>query len=409
MKKLFIGISAALLLTLTVSTYAEVQNVKVGGELRMRAYSLVDWRSDPLTPSQKDSYGWLATRALVDIEADLTDNVSAVVELQGEGVWGTLVTDDVIDDSWEVEIKQAYVKMSELYYSPLTLKLGRQYLDFGTFLVTDAEKEFVYDAARVTLDFYPWIIDGVYAKLVETLDAKDDMDFYMANVRYEAEQFAIEGYALGINDCSDVGYKPIALGLVGSGSPMEGLDLHGEATYETGDWSDGNDLSAWSIEVGGSYVFEAAWEPAVSLRYIYASGDDNPNDSDMKSFQEFFEYDYYGYAFSPRRSNIQMINASLSVLPMENLTLIADYYYYLQAEKVVDIVGDAFQDNGGYLMATNGTSDKLGSEIDIIAEYDYSEDVSTQLYVAWFIPGDAYSSPADDTIVEIRGEILVSF
>ncbi|MDP8218232.1 MAG: alginate export family protein [Candidatus Theseobacter exili] len=402
--------SAALVLCLATSGYAETQNVKVSGELRTRGYQLIDWKipneDGTLT---KETHGWFHTRALVDVEADLTDNVMVAVEIEGLGTWGSaLVEDPSTWRDWSVNLEQAYVKLSELYYTPLTAKIGRQYIGLSTFLVTDAEKRFTYDAFAAALDFYPWTVFGCYAKLAESMELDQDFDIYVLDVRYEAESFAIDGFVIyEQEDVTDA--KPLIFGLVGTASPLQSLDLHGEIDFEMGDANSSQDLEAWALELGGAYIFDAAWEPAVSLRYIFGSGDDDPADGKVKNFNEIGEYDYLGYAYSPIRSNIHIINASLSVLPMENLTLIADYYHYIQAESVAQSMGDIIQDNGGYLPLTNGTSDKLGNELDLIAEYDYSEDVSTQLYVAWFMPGDAYSSPADDTIVEIRGEILVSF
>jgi hypothetical protein len=59
---------------------------------------------------------------------------------------------------------------------------------------------------------------------------------------------------------------------------------------------------------------------------------------------------------------------------------------------------------------TNGSEKTLGNELDLIAEYDYTEDVSTQLYLAWFWPGDAYSdTTGKEDAYEVRGEIIVSF
>ena len=411
MKKLVIGIVAALAVSVAASSFAETQNVKVSGELRMRGYQLIDWKvvGDDGSVTKK-TYGWFATRALVDIEADLTDNVMVGVELEGLGTWGeALYSSQMVDEDWSVDLKQAYAKFSELYYTPLTVKVGRQYLGgLGTFMVTDAEKEYTFDAIRATLDFYPWTIEGIYAKLQDTGVIDEDYDFYMVNGRYEAEIFAVEAFLMYLKEES-TDAKPVIVGLLGSVSPMQALDLHAEVDIERGDANSTQDLEAWALELGGSYIFDAAWEPAVSLRYVYGSGDDNPTDGKNKNFVEGAEYEYLGYAYSPVRSNIHIINASLSILPMENLTLIADYYHYIQAETVAQTMGDILQDNGGYMPLTNGTSDKLGNEIDLIAEYDYSEDVSTQLYVAWFLPGDAYNSPADETVVEIRGEILVSF
>ena len=64
-------------------------------------------------------------------------------------------------------IDEAYVQLNEVFYTPATLKLGRQYLHYGHGLIlSSAEQEYNYDAGRLVLDYYPLTIDLVGAELV---------------------------------------------------------------------------------------------------------------------------------------------------------------------------------------------------------------------------------------------------
>lgn len=387
--------------------YAEVQNVKVSGELRLRAY-----HQDNITDvsdAGDDDFGWLENRAILEVQADLTDNTLVVVELTGEGAWGTTSSQPIFAGNkgdFEVGVTQAFVQMSEAFYSPLTLKIGRQYINVGNgWLLSDAERANNFDLITGVLDYHPWTIWGVYGKVAETAIADDDVDLWLTNAQYAAESWTAEAYLIAVVDESAANDQPLSLGLRGDATPSDALDIWGEFTYQLGE-SGAADYDATAFEVGATYMLNLAWEPALSVRYIFASGDE-AGSADNEGFNELFEYDYYGYAFSPARNNIHIINAQVSVLPMDNVTLVADYYYYMQDETVIASAGDAAQDNGGVSALTNGLDDQLGSEIDFVAEYDYSDDVSTQVYVALFFPGDAYS--VDDTALEVRGEILVSF
>ena len=446
MKKILSSITLFLVLSMFVT--AEVQNVKVSGELRNRGvYStnLLD-TSDDAIPD--DEIGYFAQRARINVEADLTDNVLVGVELEASGVVGDKtvvrnsdgttdiegnfkldeaqnnVTDDATaelsqgrrqKDGYEVGMSQAYVQASELFYTPLTAKVGRQYMNFGKgFLISDNEHEINFDAIRTTWDFYPIIVDAVYARLAErssqdllAVDA-DDESMFVFNGHYAADRWNAEAYVITLVD-GDTHYQPVTLGMRGDVWPTEPLQLWAEADYQFNQYTSSQDLSAWAATLGGSYTFEFTWHPALSLGYTIASGDEDPTNlsDDYEGFQELFEYNYYGYAYSPRLENIQFINAKLSVLPLENLTLALDYYHYWQLEEVAMQMTDSFQDNGGVATFTNGSDSDLGNEIDVVAGYDYTEDVSTQLYLAWFLPGSAYEP--DDTAFEIRGEILVSF
>ena len=441
MRKFVALFALALVIAFATGAYAEVQNVKVGGDIRIRAnYSENIVSLDDSTDS--DEYGFIEQRTRVIVEADLTDNVAVCAVVEAQGNWGDeynyagLGLD--IRKEWDAGFSEAWVQLSELYYSPLTLKLGRQYLHYGTgFIISSAEYENNFDAVRAILNFDPWTIDVVYSKLAETTSADTDVDLWGGNIRYTADTWALEGYVWGAVDdgltlitavsttypvVADADgnlaatpvttiatlkpeIEPVVFGIRGDITPIENMDLWGELAYETGELLD-VDLGAFAADLGGTYCFaDVAWRPTIGLAYTFAQGDKKRGDC----FYEFFEYDYYGYCYSPLTTNIHIINANLMVEPVEKLALILDYYHYLQDSKLAMSMGDPYQDNGGVAAVTNGTDKALGNEVDVIAEYDYTEDVSTQLYLAWFWPGDAYSAPADDDAYEIRGEIIVSF
>jgi hypothetical protein len=436
MKKIIALLALALVVAFATGSYAEVQNVKVGGDIRIRA--TYEAHEDDLTNHEGDSLGFINQRTRVITEADLTDNVAVNATIEANGLWGQ---DDVVDTvnwfdqrkEWVAGFSEAWVQLSELYYTPLTVKIGRQYLNYGRgFIVSSNEYELNFDAVKAVLNFEPWTIDGVYAKLVETSDptplfrdAGYDIDLWGGNVHYAADTWNIEGYVWGVANKdvpSDLAAKPLVFGIRGDVTPVENLDLWGELSYETGDISDPytlesmlltalgldakQDISAFGTDLGGKYTFaNVAWKPTIGIEWAWAQGDE-----DDASYQPLFQYNYWGYCFSPRFSNIHIINANLTVEPIEKLALILDYYHYLQDKAISQIVGNPAIDNGGVMALTNGSEKTLGNELDLIAEYDYTEDVSTQLYLAWFWPGDAYSdTTGKEDAYEVRGEIIVSF
>jgi len=401
MKKLIFLSVLALAIAFVTSAYAEVQNVKVGGNIRIRPY--YSNNLNDLSDASGTDYGFIQQRTRVIVEADLTDNVAVNASLEANGLWGdtSSSTPFASDKDWNTSVNEAWVQLSELYYTPLTLKLGRQYLNYGTgFIISSAEYENNFDAARAVLNFEPWTIDLVYSKLLETSATNKDLDLWGGNARYAADKWNIEGYFWGlVKKGTDNTYLP---GIRGDITPIENLDLWGEFTYAFND----GDMDAIGANLGAKYQFaNTTWKPTIGLAYAYGAGDK----AGVDVFPDTAEYNYYGYAYSPALSNIHIFNANLTVQPVEKLALTLDYYHYLQDEKMKMNMADSNQDNGGISALTNGTDDALGDELDIIANYDYTQDVSTQLYLAWFMPGDAYSSPNDDDAYEIRGEIVVSF
>lgn len=443
MKKLLVLLIAVGMLGLfSTALLAEVQNVRLGGDIRVRGFytkNLYDLDSN----SDDDDF-YIRQRSRISAEADLTDNVWAVATVEADGSWGQEVVEydaasdtfSKSDNEWDVNIAEAYLQLSEIFYSPWTTKIGRQYLNYGRgFLISSREWENKFDAWRNIFDFYPWTVDIFYSRLVESDQhafgiggapkAADDTDLFGLNLNYQADLWTMEGYVFGVRDefgedYADAKQAPIAVGLRFDASPVEAFDFWAEFAYELGKYqdvgmADSENIRAFGANLGAVYVFDVTWEPAIALAFTYASGDDG-EDADNprgKMFDPMFNYNYYGYAFSPYLSNISIINAQLSVIPSEDSTLVFDFFFYTQNEEVSMVMGDPNQDNGGVSALTNGEDKDLGMELDLIFEYAYTEDVALQGLVGWFKPGDAYNMPGNDEdpddVFEARAEIIVSF
>ena len=201
----------ALAIAIAVPAYAETQNVKVSGSIDAYAfyrgdYDLLSGNDQSVVPAggatrgatananqQSNSDSFFRTNTQVEVSADLTDNVSTVVNVVNQRDWnandlvtGTTAAATTANTSvseFDIELDLAYVKMKEIFYSPLTLTVGRQDMWFGRgFIignnvrawdqqgVVEANEYAVttaFDAVRATLDFNPWTIDLVYSKIAE--------------------------------------------------------------------------------------------------------------------------------------------------------------------------------------------------------------------------------------------------
>ncbi|MDP8214693.1 MAG: alginate export family protein [Candidatus Euphemobacter frigidus] len=432
---LVLGMLAAFSATLK----AEVQNVRLGGDIRTRMYYTKNLYSVDQEDDQDDFFFRQRTR--VSAEADLTDQIWVVSTVEADGVWGQqVVKQDATGytkerNEWDVNVAEAYIQLSEIVYSRWTAKLGRQYLNYGRgFLISSREWEYKFDCWRNILDFFPWTIDLFYSRLVESdraamgggiVKAADDEDLFGLNLNYQADYWTLEGYVFGKRDqfgedYGDAKQAPIAVGIRFDASPVEAFDIWGEFAYELGKYqsttmAEDESMRAFGFDLGAVYVFDVAWQPAIALSYTYGSGDkgEDAANPDQKTFDPLFNYNYYGYAYSPKLSNIGILNAQLSVLPSEAVAFIIDFYYYTQSKDRAMPMGNEDMDNGGVSAKTNGEDKALGMELDAILEYDYTEDVSLQLVGAWFKPGKAYDLPTNDEdpddVVEIRAQVLASF
>ncbi|MDP8229941.1 MAG: alginate export family protein [Candidatus Gorgyraea atricola] len=318
---------------LAAPAFAEVQNVKVSGDIdsKMIYRADYDFLADDTGEgtSVKDNDVWFMTTTRVRIDADLTDNVSTTVRVVNERDWDEEYADAIdsgnVSDGarTDIDLDLAYVTLKECFYSPLTVTIGRQNLLFGNALVvgdpTTNDSEGVarlaaddlstikaFDAIRATLDYSPIVVDLIYSKIdaqvqlvattAGTAQPRDDMDLWGVNVAYDFDNeynAAVEGYFFsrrdrrGVINTTEVGGADVCdvFGVNGNLAPVDGLLLSGEVAIQRGDYLDIQsttpdriiDRDAWALDLALAYdglSDSVSFLPGLSLRtaYAYRSG-----------------------------------------------------------------------------------------------------------------------------------------
>ena len=235
--------------------YAEVQNIKISGDIEAKAVYrdnydlegglLIQGSQQPDERRSDDKDSFLMSIVRLRLDADLTDNVSAAIRLANLRDWdadrnmdsgvaaaGLLGVQNAnnVDDA-SIILDLAYVTLKEMLYSPLTLVIGRQELLYGSGLIigpglyqnpnnsieyADLGALHGYDAVRAILDYDPWTFDLLMAKMVEgddTMNAQwtagamgadrdSDTDLYGLNVGYTFGSYdaEMEGYLFAMRD-----------------------------------------------------------------------------------------------------------------------------------------------------------------------------------------------------------------
>lgn len=280
---------AALVSVFVICTpaFASVQNIKINGSIEERAIYINNYdlknkslestyfgvysanNQDGGAAIDSDSANFILSTVRVGIDSDLTDNVSASIELANQSQWGD--TFNILPNG--ISLNRASITLKEFFYEPLTLKIGRQDLIFGRGfivgpgLLRDPNGIFpipvdngtysypdlllvvagrpisgalarqysifnYYDAIRATLDLDPWTIDVIYSKILQTGTAHDDEDLAGVNIAYRFDSYnaKMEGYYFYDNDdifLSDLGYgRNITVVFNG----FTGLNLDGDTT-----------------------------------------------------------------------------------------------------------------------------------------------------------------------------------
>jgi hypothetical protein len=477
----------ALVFAVSAVAYAETQSVKVSGDIALRAFARGDYdlrSGDPepdgviLATESNDWATYLLSTAEVQIDADLTDNVSGVIRLVNQRVWGDdnytsttagvgdnpelrrISVNGIVDErqvngndlALKLDIDLAYIELKEFLYSPLTLRIGRQDLWFGKGFIIGANlqdpQDTIYpleytairsfDAVRATLDYDPWTIDGVYAKISENARrADDDVNLWGVNVGYVFDSYNAEAEAYwwwkqSRNPAGAVGTSITSInghldnsvhvfGGRGSFDPIEDWTIAVEGAYQTGKYLGLNNQvnertrSAWAIDAMIECRYwqdDFAWRPVASVEYIFYSGEKDMGnmtanttgnydgwdpmfrgkfDTAVREFQNVFYTT--AQASCPSYTNQHQLLVRASVEPTDSLTVEALYGHFWLAEE----------------FATNRTNKNAGDEVDLQLTWDYTEDVSFNLLAAWFFPGAHFESPNNDAATDVVGTVKLSF
>lgn len=435
-KRLSILLCLALVAGLACSAYAEVQNVKVGGDITVLgvARNNFDLSNGSAGNKENDQRSFFSTQTRIRIDSDLTDNVSATLRLINERSW-----DGEDNASSDIDLDLAYVTLKEFLYSPLSLKIGRQELQFGNSLIIGATNTYdptvlngvpsdlslrkSFDAIRATLNYDPLVIDTFYAKIDEgDQNVNDDIDLYGVNAAYDfgTKGAKAEAYVFSKNDSSaDKNDIVNTFGTLLSAEPVENLSTSLEIAYQNGnDRSKGTHRNAWALQAMADYTFaDVSMKPNLGLGYTYLSGDKDPSEGKNKAWDPMF-YDQalnnIAYAILPF-SNMRVINVKGGLKPMEDLSISAVYGYYMLDKKVSRLYssygpdGKSSSDPDPDPYYTMNDKKALGNALDITATYDYTEDVQFGLTAGMFACGKAFSSGNDRTATQLIGSMKVSF
>jgi len=429
--------AVALVVAFATTAKAEVQNVKVGGDIT--TYGI--WRDDydlNASGSGTDDDAWYMTTTRLQIDADLTDNVSATVRIFNQRDWGQ----DENSATTDIDLDLAYITLKEMLYSPMTLTIGRQELSDLTDLVvgdpdtndsetvdrTDADDlsaDKAFDAIRADLDYAPWTITLLTAKIDDSdIDGgHDTTDLYGVNFAYDFAEYDANGAGYVFYDNQDVvgvDREIAIIGLKGNMAPVENLTLAGEVALQTGDYTATRDQDAWALDIGGNYVWtDSAYKPNLGLAYYYRSGEKAGTTSgDYEAWDTMYENQTHGivanYLFGGQNdgvdSNCHIIHLSGGFMPVEAVTLALDYYHYILDEELVtsDNTSYAFSNSQASSM-TLDHDDDFGDEVDLKLTYDYTEDVQFGLCYGIFMPGDAFDATNNDDASQVLGSVKVVF
>jgi len=318
---------------------------------------------------------WLLSRLEAHADLRLGKHIQVFTQIQSAYAPGKAVRAPIDQDRLDVE--QAFVGITHaLGGGTFTLRAGRQLIDVDLqrFLsMRDGPNlRQPYDAALVEYRRGAWRLGGLYSQPVQIRDRRPFDDF--SDRRLTASGFLIRRPVMGSSEVSvyylhyrrgaahftsasgDERRKIVDVRLKGAAN---GFDWDIEAMNQTGRIGS-QAIDAWSFgSVVGYTLANTSWTPHLGLGVDAASGDRNPHDDRLETFNPLFPEGYFlagytGYV------NFVHVKPALTLRPVTALNLMvalatqwrattADAVYAFPSFPVVGTAGQPGRYTGTYV------------------------------------------------------------
>ena len=259
-----------------------------------------------------------------------------------------------------------------------SLKLGRQELNYGDQLIIGslawANTGRSFDGLKAKYKYDWGWTDIFYSKITDnnnTLLSNDDTDLLsIYNSWGYGDLFKnIDLYYIHLNNKIITGTRVNTLGFRLKGG-KDWFFYRTENGYQSGS-NLGSNAYQYNLELGGKYKWAK-----LSAEYAVAGPDYRQKFPTAHKFQ--------GFADVIGRRNIENAILSLKTWPMDWFGLRVDYHMFRRHKTDTS----AFKLDGSTAWGVNGTSDDIGSELDIIVNIKTKDSVNLQLGAAFFSPGE---------------------
>ena len=441
MKKLLV-LSLALAMVVAFTLPASALESVFGGYWRTRAFTNENFQgNDDVQVNGNDDNGLtrVDTRTRLYYTAILNDNLKLVNKFEMDAVWGTGGNQygDLGADGVAVEVKESFVDTN---IGPVRAKIGVQDIVLARGFINADE----FAGLTVSFKAGDAVIPITWMKINEggtNLNANDADALALYPVFKLGEAFTLNPFVIyaytkggeaaargGTGQISTYGGNGVPLtepndgaGIYWIGANVDaklgsaalwftGVYLGGELKTDTAGL-DNADVKAYLVAGGASLPVGPV---ELHGQAFYASGDDDANDGDLEAFfgiggggvgwayywSEIMGLGTFDAQFSSGSpnadvSNIWAANIGASIKPTEKLKLTGDIWY-------ASLVEDSI---------TTGEK-KLGTEVDLAADYQLVEGLNLRVVGAYLFADDATAATAagnEDDPYEVGAQLSLSF
>lgn len=386
--------------------------LSLGGEIRQR----YEYTHNPAFGADpQDEAGVWLQRYTVHSDLRLGRHLRFFAQLSSALETGREGGPSPVDEN-KLELQNGFVDLAVApdHGSNITLRVGRQELQYGSGRLVDVREgpnvRRTFDAVRAILELPDWRIDGFAARPRISKpgafddDSNDDQTLwgvYMTGGKEFLPFGALDLYYLGYDDDAGSYVQGTAterrhsIGARFWGS-QDAWDWNWEALYQFGSF-DGGDISAWTLATDTGFSFaDVTWQPRIAISANIASGDDDPADQDLGTFNPLFPRGNYFSEIAvlgPR--NFFNIHPIITVHPADRWSLTFDTNFFWRLETQDGV----YSPNGQLVRGPNGSDDRfVGSAISLNSAYELFPNLYFTAIYAHFFPGDFIraTGPSED-------------
>ncbi len=327
-------------------------------------------------------------------------------------------TKSLMENLWD--IRQLYAKYeNEVLLEPIGLnklafQAGRQEFLYGAerliggFNWSNVAQTF--DGGKIGFHFSPYHIQlDIFAgdktgfrnpqekEANDLFDASSKDRVYAYYVTAKAfHETLIENYLIHRTTWKNISFGPSGSGEVDDytfgGRLKNKLPYNFDYELETaGQWGNFNDKAVRAMMAVGivGYTFDQKWQPRLAFEFDYASGDSNPSDGKLKTFDNLYptNHPHYGYMDLMSLQNINDYRYTVSVKPNKKLKLQTDLHLlYLDTPK--DSLYSAARTVTRTAPAgSSGVSAHVGNEVDLTGDYKFNNNINFGIGYCHLFPG----------------------
>jgi hypothetical protein len=368
--------------------------LSLGGEIR-ETYERFHNTNFGLSPDDPD--GYLLQRYLFHVDFHAGQRFRFFGELNSSLEDGRTGGPRPLDED-KLDVHQGFVDFVVLKprenYS-LTLRVGRQEMAFGSGrmidLVEGPNVPLSFDGFRLSWKSPGWQVDGFATRPVQNkpgfFDDPPQHDFafwglYATHPLGQTQRKTLDFYYLG----SDLKHAVFNQGTGHEKRQTLGARIWGgrgpwaydaEAMYQFGSFGVGA-INAWRVAADNWYSFSSVrWRPRIGLATDCASGDKNPANPDLQTFNSLFQSGTYsGRANVLGPDNAIRLEPSLGLFFSKSLTLSAGWGFFWRESSNDGLYGIP----GNLIVPSNGVKSRYeGSRPIVQLDWQMTRHLSTHV------------------------------